>query len=216
MHHKVIAIDGPAASGKSSVSRQVAKRLGFIYVNTGAMYRAVAWQALRLAVDPSDASAIEQLLATSSLECGVEDAQSSFRVDGIDPGEELVGPEVNACVSKVAAQPAVRRKLVELQRGYATRYPSVMEGRDIGTAVFPETPHKFYVDASAEVRAARRAGQGLTDSVQQRDSMDSSRKDSPLMIAANAEVIDTSHMNVGEVVDEILRRLALQGISPSV
>lgn len=214
MYHTVIAIDGPAASGKSSVSREVARRLGFVYVNTGAMYRAVAWQALRMSVDPADAEAVEHLLSTTSLECGVENGQSCFRVDGEDPGEALVSPEVNSTVSKIASQPLVRRKLVALQRTYAERHPSVMEGRDIGTAVFPETAYKFYIDASAEVRAARRAGQGLTDSVLQRDALDSTRRDSPLMIASDAQVIDTSAMNVGEVVSEVLRRLTVQGISP--
>ncbi len=214
MQHIVIAVDGPAASGKSSVSREIARRLGYLYVNTGAMYRAVTWLVLHSELDPSDASSVEQLLANSELECGVRDGASCFRVNGSDPGDALVSAEVTAAVSKVASQPSVRRRLVSLQRLYANQQPSVMEGRDIGSAVFPETPHKFYIDASAEVRAARRAGQGLQDSVTQRDAMDSSRRDSPLTIPEGADVIDSSHMNVQEVVSEILTRLALKGIRP--
>jgi cytidylate kinase len=214
MQHIVIAIDGPAASGKSSVSRILAQRLGYTYVNTGAMYRTVTWYVLQQSIDPSDAQAVEHLLQKTSMECGVDGAQSCFLINGVDPGEALVSPAVNAAVSKVAAQSYVRRRLVDLQRGYAERYSSVMEGRDIGTAVFPETPYKFYVDASPEVRAARRAGQGLNDSVVQRDAMDSARKDSPLTIAPDAQVVDSSHASIEEVVCEILKRLQNKGILP--
>jgi CMP/dCMP kinase len=216
MQHIVIAIDGPAASGKSSVSRALALRLGYTYVNTGAMYRAVTWHTLQLSVDPTDIDAVQQLLEASSLECDIVDGQSCFRVNGVDPGEELVSPVVNAAVSKIASQPYVRRRLVELQRSYGLKSHSVMEGRDIGTTVFPETPHKFYIDASPEVRAARRAGQGLKDSIVQRDAMDSSRTNSPLIIAADAQVIDSSHASVDEVVQEILQRLQTQGVLPVV
>lgn len=212
MQHIVIAIDGPAASGKSSVSRALARRLGYIYVNTGAMYRAVTWHALQLSVDPSDGTAVREMLEAASLECDVEDGQSCFRVNGVDPGEALVSPVVNAAVSKIASQPDVRKRLVDLQRIYGARHHSVMEGRDIGTVVFPETPHKFYIDASPEVRAARRAGQGLEDSVVQRDAMDSTRATSPLMIASDAQVIDSSHASVDEVVLEVLKRLESQGV----
>ena len=216
MQHTVIAIDGPAASGKSSVSRELAQRLGYVYVNTGAMYRAVTWHALQLAVDPTDASAIEHLLETASLECSVSGGQSCFLVNGMDPDEALVSPPVNAAVSKIASQPVVRRRLVALQRGYAELFPTVVEGRDIGTVVFPDTPHKFYIDASPEVRAARRAGQGLHDSVVQRDAMDSARQDSPLMIAQDAVVIDSSNLSVGEVVLDVLKQLQSKGITPKV
>lgn len=214
MQHIVIAIDGPAASGKSSVSRALAQRLGYVYVNTGAMYRAVTWHALQLAIDPSDAAAIEHLLETTALECCIDGGKSCFLINGVDPGEALVSPQVNAAVSKIASQPLVRRRLVAMQREYAEQHPSVVEGRDIGTVVFPETPHKFYIDASPEVRAARRAGQGLHDSVVQRDAMDSARKDSPLAVAPDAAVIDSSHSSVDEVVEDVLKKLAAKGILP--
>ena len=216
MQHIVIAIDGPAASGKSSVSKALARRLGYTYVNTGAMYRAVTWHALQLSVDPTDTGAVQQMLEASSLECDIVDGHSCFRVNGIDPGEELVSPVVNAAVSKIASQPYVRHRLVELQRSYSLKTDSVMEGRDIGTTVFPETPFKFYIDASPEVRAARRAEQGLKDSIVQRDAMDSSRANSPLVIAADAQVIDSSRASIEEVVQEVLQRLQTKGVVPVV
>lgn len=211
---RVIAVDGPAASGKSSVSRALAQKLGYVYVNTGAMYRAVTWLALQKGVDLSDAAAVERLLEDSRLEAGIEEGQSCFRVDGVDPAEALVSPEVNSGVSKIATLSCVRTRLVEMQRQYGLRCDSAMEGRDIGSVVFPETPAKFYVDASVEVRAARRLGQGLNDPVALRDAMDSARKSSPLTVPAGAWVIDSSDMNVAEVVTEMLRLLQPLGILP--
>jgi cytidylate kinase len=211
---RVIAVDGPAASGKSSVSRALALRLGYVYVNTGAMYRAVTWLALQKGVDLSDSAAVERLLSDSALEAGVEEGQSCFRVEGVDPAEALVSPEVNAAVSKIAALACVRTRLVDMQRQYGLRCHSVMEGRDIGSVVFPETPAKFYVDASVEVRAARRLGQGLNDPVALRDAMDSARKSSPLTVPVGAWVIDSSEMSVPDVVAEMLRLLEPLGIFP--
>ncbi|NBV85761.1 MAG: (d)CMP kinase [Verrucomicrobia bacterium] len=213
-HHTVIAIDGPAASGKSSASRILASRLGYIYVNTGGMYRAATWLALRLAVNTKDSAAVEQLMHEASFECVLVDGVSRFLVNGEDPADDLTSPEVNAAVSQIATLHPVRTRLVALQRDCALAQPVVMEGRDIGTVVFPETPYKFYIDASAEVRAARRAGQGLKDSVTERDAMDSGRKESPLTVAPDAQRIDTSHMNLEQVVEEILARLKTEGIEP--
>ena len=211
---QVIAVDGPAASGKSSVSRALSQRLGYVYVNTGAMYRAVTWLALQKGVDLSDAAAVERMLGESRLKAGIEDGQSSFRVDGVEPGEALVSPEVNSAVSKIATLSCVRSRLVELQREYGLQCHSVMEGRDIGSVVFPETPAKFYIDASVEVRAARRLGQGLNDPVALRDAMDSARKSSPLTVPDGAWVIDSSDMDVAQVVAEMLRLLQPLGILP--
>jgi cytidylate kinase len=211
---RVIAVDGPAASGKSSVSRALARRLGYVYVNTGAMYRAITWLALHKGIDLSDAVAIEHLLKDSLLEADIKDGQSCFRVDGVDPADALVSPEVNAGVSKIATLPCVRTRLVDMQRQYGLRCHSVMEGRDIGSVVFPETPAKFYIDASVEVRAARRLGQGLNDPVALRDAMDSARKSSPLTVPAGAWVIDSSDMSVAQVVEEMLRLIFPLGILP--
>ena len=210
--HLVIAIDGPAASGKSSVARALARRLGFVYVNTGAMYRAITWLAVSKGVPTADAGRVHQLLHFTEIKCGIADGESTIHLDGIDPTPHLVSDEVNANVSAIATIPEVRRVLVEKQRAYAGDHDIVMEGRDIGSAVFPETPYKFYIDASPEVRARRRAGQGLTDSVAARDKVDSTRRTSPLIIAEDAHVIDSSNLTIDGVAGEIVGRLKLKGL----
>ena len=176
--HRVIAIDGPAASGKSSVARELARRLGFVYVNSGAMYRAVTWYVLEHNVDPTD---------------------------------HLRDDRVNDGVSLVSRVPRVREILVAKMRNYARGHDLVMEGRDIGSVVFPDTPYKFYIDASPEVRSQRRARQGERDAISVRDHADSSRRASPLVVAKDAEFIDTSNLTIDGVVDEIIRRLKLKG-----
>ncbi len=210
--HLVIAIDGPAASGKSSVARALARKLRFVYVNTGAMYRAVTWLAVSKNVPVADAGRVQQLLHFTEVTCGVSDGVSTILLDGVDPTPHLVAEEVNANVSAIASIPEVRRLLVAKQRHYASDYDVVMEGRDIGSAVFPETPYKFYIDASPEVRARRRAAQGLQDSIATRDKVDSSRRTSPLVIAEDAHVVDSSHLTVEGVVGEIFGRLKQKGL----
>ena len=210
--HWVVAIDGPAASGKSSVARLVAHRLGFVYVNTGAMYRAATWLALQKGVAPADSTAVGDLLETAVLEFGAENHESTIRIDGVDPSPFLSDAAVNANVSVVAAIPKVREVLVARQREYVRAYNLVMEGRDIGTVVFPETPLKFYIDASPEVRAQRRALQGFHDDLVARDKIDSSRTTSPLKIADGAEVIDSSHLGLEGVVEEVVQRLKRKGL----
>jgi len=210
--HIVIAIDGPAASGKSSVARALARKLRFVYVNTGAMYRAVTWLVMDKGVPPVDLGRVQQLLHFTDVVCGVANGESTILLDGIDPTIHLVSPEVNANVSAVASIPEVRHLLVKKQRAYAFDHDVVMEGRDIGSAVFPETPYKFYVDASPEVRARRRAAQGVQDSIAARDKVDSSRRTSPLIIAEDAHVIDSSNLTVEGVVGEIFGRLKQKGL----
>lgn len=207
--HKVVALDGPAASGKSTVARLLARRLGFVYVNTGAMYRAVTWLALRHHVDTSDAEAVCALLDSVAMEFGVEANESTIRMEGIDPTPHLNDPEVTAHVSAIAAIPKVREILVARQREFARDNDLVMEGRDIGTVVFPETPFKAYIDASEEIRAQRRAAQGIRDDLAARDKKDSTRRAAPLKIAEGAQVIDSTHLTIEEVVDEVVRRLNL-------
>jgi cytidylate kinase len=210
--HLVIAIDGPAASGKSSVARALARKLRYVYVNTGAMYRAVTWLAIDKGVPPLDAGRVQQLLHFTDLACGVKDGESTILLDGVDPTPHLVSDAVNASVSSIASIPEVRRVLVNKQRAFAFEYDIVMEGRDIGSAVFPETPYKFYVDASPEVRAQRRAKQGLQDAIATRDKVDSTRRTSPLVIAEDAHVIDSSNLTVEGVVGEIFGRLKQKGL----
>jgi cytidylate kinase len=208
----VIAIDGPAASGKSSVARALAQRLRYLYVNTGAMYRAITWHVLDRGVSPQESEQIVALLDRTIIECGAAGGESTIVIDGVDPTPHLLSEPVNAHVSTVATIPEVRRLLVVQQRAYASRANVVMEGRDIGSVVFPETPFKFYIDASAEVRAQRRERQGLRDAIGSRDRQDSSRRASPLIIAEDAHVIDSSHLTVDGVVGEIIGRLKQRGL----
>lgn len=215
MSQVVIAIDGPAASGKSSVARQLARRLGYGYVNTGAMYRAITWWAVSKDVPVNDATRMHQLLHFTNIECRLDDGESTIRLDGTDPTPHLVDEAVNANVSAVSSIPEVRRILVAKQRALADSRDVVMEGRDIGSAVFPETPYKFYIDASPEVRAMRRAKQGHADSISARDKFDSSRRTSPLIIAEDAHVIDSSNLTVEGCVGEIIGRLKIKGLLPA-
>lgn len=208
----VVAIDGPAASGKSTVARTLARRLRYAYVNTGAMYRAVTWYALEKDGGHDEEEVIRRL-AAAKLHCSIVDSESLFTIDGVDPTPHLLSEPVNLNVSRISAIPEVRRQLVALQRATARDQDVVMEGRDIGSAVFPETPYKFYIDASAEVRAQRREKQGLQDSIGQRDQMDSTRRTSPLVIAEDSHVIDSSHLTIDGVVGEIVGRLKLKGLN---
>jgi cytidylate kinase len=212
----VIAIDGPAASGKSSVATRLARRLGFAHVNSGAMYRAVTWEILRQQIDPSHTESVEAAVYRMSVDSGFTEAGESFiRINAEMPDLELQTFEVNQSVSTVSAVPAVRSLVNAQLRALAEKRPIVSEGRDIGSVVFPETPHKFYLDASPEVRHQRRAAQGLHDSIEKRDRLDSSRANAPLKIASGAHVIDTSHLTLEGVVDMVEGLLSKSGISPA-
>ena len=210
-----VAIDGPAASGKSTVARRLAERLGLIMINTGAMYRAIAWATIQKEVDAENADAVVAMLDDIEVTCGLRDGGSTILIDGVDPGDALREDAVNALVSKVAAIPEVRELLVAKQREYLTLGSLVMEGRDIGSVVFPDTPYKLYIDASEEVRLARRSAEGLGDVVSKRDAEDSQRKTSPLKVADGATVIDSSDMTIDDVVETALLTLRTQGLSIS-
>ncbi len=216
MEHVIVAIDGPAASGKSSVARFLAQRLGFVYVNTGEIYRAVTWFLLEAGAVPGNPEAVQSLLAGAVVECAVEEGRSVVRVNGRNPGAALVDPAVTAAVSAVASLPEVRARLLALQRDFGNRCDTVMEGRDIGSVVFPQTPYKFYVDASEEVRTARRARQGLDDVIAQRDRQDSTRAVAPLVVPEGAYRIDSSEMTVEQVAEEIIGQLHHKGLPCAV
>jgi cytidylate kinase len=213
--HRVIAIDGPAASGKSSVARELAKRLGFLYLNSGAMYRAVTWCVLDRGISASDNAGIANFIAQAKLDGKFVDRQFHLLIDDVDLTAHLHEAPVNAEVSRVSAVPEVRQRLVQRMRDYVTQDDLVVEGRDIGSVVFHDTPFKFYIDASPEVRAQRRAAQGHRDEILQRDRADSSRAASPLIVPKDAEVIDTSAMSIQQVVDEIIVRLKGKGFVAS-
>jgi cytidylate kinase len=211
--HHVIAIDGPAASGKSSVARELARRLGFVYVNSGAMYRAMTWLVLERGLSAHDIAAIEQLAQHTPLISKLRGNESVLLIDGVDPEPFLRDDRVNENVSLVSSVPRVREILLDHLRRYAERNDLVMEGRDIGSVVFPETPFKFYIDASPEIRLRRRAAQGQRDRIGARDEADSSRRAAPLIIAEDAHVIDSSNLTIDGVVGEIIGRLKRKGLT---
>src|ERR1700738_1606870 len=198
--HRIIAIDGPAASGKSSVARELARRLNFVYVNSGEMYRAITWHVLEQGIDPKDAARIAKVVDCASITSELQNNESHVRINHADPTPHLREDRVNNAVSAVSAVPEVRRCVDEKMRTYARDYDLVVEGRDIGSVVFPDTPYKFYIDASPEVRSQRRAAQGERDAIAARDRTDSSRATSPLVVAKDAEFIDTSNLTIEGVV----------------
>ena len=210
--HRVVAIDGPAASGKSSVARELARQIGFDYVNSGAMYRAVTWHVLEQAISPDDGAAIARLLENTRIDCDLSSDGSRILIDSVDPEPHLRDDRVNEEVSAVSSVPRVREILVEKMRAYAQDNDVVMEGRDIGSVVFPDTPYKFYIDASPDVRLRRRQAQGQRDQIAARDRADSSRRASPLIIAEDAHVIDSSNLTIEGVVGEIIGRLKMKGM----
>jgi len=171
--HPVIAIDGTAASGKSTFARALARRLNYVYVNTGAMYRGVTWALQTKQVPLAEAEAVTGALSTLAVETFLREGRCWFLIDGIDPESHAREGQVNEGVSLVAQVPAVRRLLVAQQQSLAVAAPLVMEGRDIGTVVFPQTAYKFFIDADARVRAERRSRQGESDVVLARDALDS-------------------------------------------
>jgi cytidylate kinase len=212
---RVIAIDGPAGSGKSTVAKAVAERLGMSYLDTGAMYRAVAFKAIRRGVDPEDAALVAKLAEDMELEVA-----GRVVVDGVDATIEIRSPEVTRAVSIVATNPEVRRELVRRQREWGVEHNGgVVEGRDIGTVVFPGAPVKVYLTASDEERAQRRS-QELLDmhydevaaEIAKRDHVDSTRAHAPLTVAEDAVVVDTTASTVEEVVDLVLQLASKAGL----
>ncbi len=197
--HLVIAIDGPAGSGKSTLGRALAGRLGLRTLDTGASYRAVAALAIRRGVALDDLAAVASLASSARLEIS-----DRVMIDDIDVTEEIRSEEVNAAVSVVAANPEVRSALVAWQRRWADEHAGgIVEGRDIGSVVFPDAPVKLFLTANVEERARRRSEEGQA-SVERRDRMDSTRAVSPLTTAPGATVVDTTEMPVDEVVDLVL------------
>ena len=212
----VVAIDGPAGVGKSAVARQVARELGLAYLDTGAMYRALGWKALRDGVDPHDAEAVAALAAAARFGLDPQpDGSVAILLDGepVEPHIRELG--VSEMASRLAARPAVRRRLVELQRELGRTHGAVMEGRDIGTVVFPDTPHKFFLDARPEVRVARRRDQlhaagrevsprEVEEELLARDRRDREREHSPLSWDESYRHVDTSDLSVDEVVRQLV------------
>jgi CMP/dCMP kinase len=210
--HRVVAIDGPAASGKSSVARELARRLGFVYVNSGAIYRAITWYILEKGIYTEDLARVAQALASAAVTSCLRDGESQILIDNVNPACHLRDDRVNESVARVSRLPVVREIVAQKLHDHARNDDLVVEGRDIGSVVFPETPYKFYIDASPEVRLRRRVAQGERDEIALRDHADFSRLVSPLVIAEDAHVIDTSHLTVEKVVREILARVKETGL----
>jgi len=210
--HHAIAIDGPAASGKSTLARELARRLGLVMVNSGAMYRAVTWAAISHDIHPADTAAVIRMLDNLDIACGHDGISSTIAINGTPLTEDTLRAEnVNRAVSLISAIPEVRTRLVALQRDYLEHTSVVMEGRDIGSVVFPNTPFKIYVTADESVRAERRRAMGEVDSVASRDAADSQRKTAPLMVATGATILDNSHHTIDSGVDAAIKILKAQG-----
>jgi cytidylate kinase len=212
----VVAIDGPAASGKSTTARLAADRLDFVYLDTGAMYRAVTWKALERGVELGDEAALGELAGATRVEFRNAGDAVCVVVDGEDVTERIREPRVSRAVSVVSRVPSVRRAMVRIQRELAARGRCVVEGRDIGTVVFPDAPVKIFLAATLRERARRRraelAARGVTQSlaeleaeIRERDAMDSDRADSPLRQAPDAILLDTTGMTIEAQVAEVVR-----------
>lgn len=212
----VIAVDGPAGAGKSTVARKLAQLMGLTYLDTGAMYRALAWKALRHGVDLRDEPELLRLLQHTEIELKANAGEDpAVLVDGEDVTTALRTPEVNASVSLIAGLVSIRREMVERQRRFARLGGVVMDGRDIGTHVLPDADMKFYLTASLQARAARRLKdlermgyqadlEELTNEIRHRDMLDASRPYAPLRQAKDAILVDTTDMEVDGVVDHLI------------
>ncbi len=215
MRGLIITIDGPSASGKSTVARGVAAALGYRHVDSGALYRAITWQVLEAGVKPDDMVGVTRVLAALTLEWLPGEHAFLFRLAGREPGPEIRSPAVAAAVSAVAAIPAVREWANRAFRQTPEWGGVVMDGRDIGSVVFPEARHKFYLDADPSVRAKRRLGEqtgdgagagldGVLEALKRRDAFDRARREAPLAVPPGARVIDTGALTQAEVVRTVL------------
>lgn len=212
----IIAIDGPAGAGKSSVARKLARQLDYLFINTGAMYRAVAWKAQQSGIPLDDVERIGRLARESRIELTGPVDSTRVLIDGEDISESITSPQVSQAASVVSAIPAVRRALVARQQQMGSEGGVVMEGRDIGTMVFPDADIKIYLDASSEARSRRRFDEDtargiavasierMRSEIEERDLRDKSRDDSPLLQAEDAIYIDSSGLSIEEVVVRIL------------
>ena len=217
-----VAIDGPAGAGKSSISKVVAKKLGYLYIDTGAMYRGITWALLNAGISIDDVDAVEAALSKIQLELRVE--ETGLSVNGTDVSQDIRTQYVTSHVSQVAAQKAVRTKLVEMQRHMASAGGVILDGRDIGSVVLPNAELKVYLTASVETRGHRRwlelkdseniSLEEVCRTVAERDAMDMNRKESPLVCVDDAVVVETDHLSIEETVQtlvDLIRKAELGG-----
>lgn len=219
-----VAIDGPAGAGKSSISKVVAKKLGYLYIDTGAMYRGITWALLNAGISIDDVDAVEAALSKIQLELRVEETGLSVWVNGTDVSQDIRTQYVTSHVSQVAAQKAVRTKLVEMQRHMASAGGVILDGRDIGSVVLPNAELKVYLTASVETRGHRRwlelkdseniSLEEVCRTVAERDAMDMNRQESPLVCVDDAVVVETDHLSIEETVQtliDLIRKAELGG-----
>jgi len=219
-----VAIDGPAGAGKSSISKVVAKKLGYLYIDTGAMYRGITWALLNAGISIDDVDAVKAALSKIQLELRVEETGLSVWVNGTDVSQDIRTQYVTSHVSQVAAQKAVRTKLVEMQRHMASAGGVILDGRDIGSVVLPNAELKVYLTASVETRGHRRwlelkdseniSLEEVCRTVAERDAMDMNRKESPLVCVEDAVVVETDHLSIEETVQtliDLIRKAELGG-----
>ncbi len=213
----LIAIDGPSGVGKSTIAARVAQELGLPYLETGAMYRALGWQVLKKGIDPNDRQAVEELARGLDLELEAKFGdRATILLDGMPLDSTIRAPAVSEATSHASSHPGVRREMVERQRTFANRRGAVLEGRDIGTRVFPHTPYKFFLTAPREIRVARRMKQleavatrpldreAIETEVAARDERDQAREESPLMLDDTYTVLDTGDLSIEEAVEAIV------------
>ena len=216
---KVIAVDGPSGAGKSSVSRLVGEKLGFLHVDSGALYRIMTWQCLENGIDTSDPDAVAEFAGKVEIGCVPENGRVKYLVKGEEPGDRIRTPEINAHASPVATVKAVRDRVTGILRSLVGFGDLVVEGRDITTAVFPDAPARFYLTASADVRAMRRqkeevekgiaeqSAEAVKASLLARDRIDSTRKHAPLRKADGVIEIDSSALDLAQVVEAVMDAL---------
>lgn len=213
--NKVICIDGPAASGKSTVSKLIAEMSGIKYVDSGALYRIATWQALEAGIDTNDAEAVAKFIPSLKVDFVVKGNRVAYEVNGEEPGDKIRTPEINKHVSPVSAVPEVRTIVTQWLRDMRSVGDIVVEGRDIGSVVYPDSPYRFYLDADAETRTLRRHKEDIQKgfiqneeqvkaSLLNRDKIDSSRKTAPLKIPEGAIVIDTTPLTAEQVAAKII------------
>ncbi len=226
-HGTVVSVDGPAASGKSTVSRGIARELKFAYCDSGSLYRAVTWKALEEGINLKDEKAVVEMIEKTDWEFRFEENVMLFKMDGIDPGDKIRSVTVGDNVSTIAQLPLIRNFVVARLRGMREFGSLVMEGRDIGSIVFPDADYKYYLNATAEERARRRhaelknAGDDnninrVYESLKRRDTTDSTRKTAPLLIPKDAVVLDSTSMDIQEVVQFIVHdiRMKIESMNP--
>lgn len=216
-----IALDGPAGAGKSTIARKVAEHYGILYLDTGAMYRAMGWKALNTGISPQNDPAVEFMLCKTKLDVRFEEGEQHVFVDDIDVSDLIRTPEMSKAASDISALSCVRKHLVELQRQLAASRPLVIDGRDIGTYVLPDAPWKFFLTATAEERAQRRLLQlrakgdanttleQVIEDINYRDKQDSTREVAPLRQADDAILLDTTHLSIEQVIAAIIREIGM-------